>query len=114
MLVHLTINHASQTLDITSNETLLRALRRHGYFGVKHGCENGACGACAVLVDGVPTNSCVMFAVQAQGKHVTTIEAVGEVEDQGGKETEALPPLQTAFVQTGAIQCGYCTPAMIL
>src|SRR5712692_7919757 len=114
MELTLTINDHSQILDITPNETLLRALRRNGYFGVKHGCENGECGACAVLVNGVPINSCVMLAAQAEGKHVTTIEALGQVEEQGWKHTEGLHPLQKAFVEIGALQCGYCTPAMIL
>ncbi len=114
MQVTLTINQQPKQLDVSPNETLLRALRRHGYFGVKHGCENGACGACAVLVDGSPMNSCVMLAAQAQDKVLTTIEAIGEVQDQGWKKTEGLDPLQTAFVETGAIQCGYCTPAMLL
>ncbi|MBI4673167.1 MAG: 2Fe-2S iron-sulfur cluster binding domain-containing protein, partial [Chloroflexi bacterium] len=114
MNLFLTINHKLQEIEIRPNETLLRALRRHGYFGVKHGCENGECGACAVLVNGVPMNSCVMLAAQAEGKNITTIEAIGEVEHQGWKKTEGLDPLQEAFVETGAIQCGYCTPAMIL
>lgn len=114
MNLSLHINHENKEIEIQPNETLLRALRRNGYFGVKHGCENGECGACAVLIDGVPMNTCVMLASQAQGKHITTIESVGEVEQQGWKKTEGLDPLQHAFIETGAIQCGYCTPAMIL
>ncbi len=114
MSLFLTINHESKEIESQPHETLLRALRRNGYFGVKHGCENGACGACAVLVDGVPMNSCVMLAAQAEGKNITTIEAAGQAENQGWKTTAGLDPLQTAFVETGAIQCGYCTPAMIL
>ena len=110
----LAINHEPKEIESPANETLLRALRRHGYFGVKHGCENGECGACAVLVNGVPMNSCVMLAAQAEGKELTTIEAMGQVENQGWKTTEGLDPLQHAFIETGAIQCGYCTPAMIL
>jgi len=114
MQLILTINNELKSFDISANETLLRLLRRNGYFGVKHGCENGACGACAILIDGVPMNSCVMLAAQAEGKHVTTIEALGEVEEQGWKRTEGLHALQKAFVELGALQCGYCTPAMIL
>ncbi|MCI0475674.1 MAG: (2Fe-2S)-binding protein, partial [Anaerolineales bacterium] len=114
MQLNLTINNESKTWDIAPNETLLHALRAHGYFGVKHGCDNGECGACAVLVDGVPMNSCVMLAAQAEGKQITTIESLGQVEDQGWKHTEGLHPLQQAFVEVGAIQCGYCTPAQIL
>ena len=83
MQITVTINNEQQTWDISTNETLLHALRARGYFGVKHGCENGECGACAVLVDGKPMNSCVMLAAQAEGKHVTTIESLGQVEEQG-------------------------------
>ncbi|OQY85505.1 MAG: xanthine dehydrogenase, partial [Chloroflexi bacterium UTCFX4] len=114
MNLSLTINHETKEIEIQPRETLLRALRRNGYFGVKHGCENGECGACAVLIDGVPMNSCVMLAAQAEGKNITTIEALGQVEEQGWKRTEGLDPLQNAFIETGAIQCGYCTPALIL
>jgi putative selenate reductase molybdopterin-binding subunit len=114
MQLNLTINNESKPFDIAPNETLLHALRANGYFGVKHGCENGECGACAVLVDGVPMNSCVMLAVQAEGKHITTIESLGQIAEQGWKHTEGLHPIQQAFVETGALQCGYCTPAMIL
>ncbi len=114
MQLTLTINHQPQTLAISPNETLLHALRRNGYFGVKHGCENGACGACAVLLDGKPVASCVMLAAQAQDKRITTIEALGQVEEQGWKRTDGLHPLQKAFIANGAIQCGYCTPAQIL
>lgn len=114
MNLTLTVYDQDQIVDIAPNETLLRALRRHGYFGVKHGCENGECGACAVLVDGIPMNTCVMLAAQAEGKHITTIEAVGEVAQQGWKKTEGLDPIQQVFIEMGALQCGYCTPAMIL
>jgi putative selenate reductase molybdopterin-binding subunit len=92
----------------------LRALREAGYFGVKHGCETGECGACTVLVDGRPVNACVYLAAQAEGHSIQTIEAVGEHPEQGWKATPGLHPLQLAFIETGAIQCGYCTPAMVL
>ncbi|MBI5303941.1 MAG: molybdopterin-dependent oxidoreductase [Chloroflexi bacterium] len=114
MQIIFTINNETKSFDINSNDTLLRVLRANGYFGVKHGCENGECGACAVLVDGVPMNSCMVLAAQVQDKHITTIESVGEVAEQGWKHTEGLHPLQQAFIEVGAIQCGYCTPAMIL
>ncbi|MBM3127957.1 MAG: 2Fe-2S iron-sulfur cluster binding domain-containing protein [Chloroflexi bacterium] len=114
MQLNLTINNESKTWDIAPNETLLHALRAHGYFGVKHGCENGECGACAVLIDGQPMNSCMLLAAQAEGKQITTIESLGQVEEQGWKHTAGLHPLQQAFVEIGAIQCGYCTPAQIL
>lgn len=114
MEITLTINDESKTLEVAPNETLLRALRRNGYFGVKHGCENGECGACAVLLEGKSVTTCVMLAAQARGKHIVTIEAVGEVAEQGWKKTEGLDRLQQVFVELGALQCGYCTPAMIL
>jgi putative selenate reductase molybdopterin-binding subunit len=114
MLINLTINNEQKPWDVAPNETLLHALRRNGYFGVKHGCENGECGACTVLLDGKPVASCVMLAAQANGKHITTIESLGQVAEQGWKHTEGLHPIQQAFVELGALQCGYCTPAMIL
>ncbi|HEX9075413.1 MAG TPA: molybdopterin cofactor-binding domain-containing protein, partial [Anaerolineae bacterium] len=114
MFVNLTINNELKSWDVAAGETLLQALRRNGYFGVKHGCENGECGACTVLLDGKPVASCVMLAVQANGKHITTIESLGQVAEQGWKRTEGLHPIQQAFVELGALQCGYCTPAMIL
>ncbi len=114
MLTSVTINSQEKTWDIVPNETLLHALRRNGYFGVKHGCESGECGACTVLLDGKPVASCVMLAAQAAGKQITTIESLGQVADQGWKHTEGLHPIQQAFVELGALQCGYCTPAMIL
>ena len=114
MQISLTLNDTSQTWDIPVNETLLDALRRHGVFGVKQGCETGECGACTVLLDDVPVTSCTMLAAQADGHRVTTVEALGEHPEQGWKHTEGLHPLQQAFIETGAIQCGYCTPAQLL
>ncbi|MGB8648517.1 MAG: molybdopterin cofactor-binding domain-containing protein [Anaerolineae bacterium] len=114
MNVTLTINDEVKAWEVVPNETLLHVLRRNGYFGVKHGCENGACGACTVLLDGKPVASCVMLAAQADGKQVKTIEALGEAADQGWRHTAGLDRLQRAFVELGALQCGYCTPAMIL
>ncbi len=106
MLIRLTVNGDSRALEVDPNETLLRVLRRNGHFGVKHGCETGECGACTVLFDGTPVPSCLMLAAQADGHNIQTIEGIGTRRD--------LHPLQRAFVETGAIQCGYCTPAMIL
>src|SRR5512143_1774414 len=114
MLINLTINNEQKPWDVAADETLLRALRRNGYFGVKHGCENGECGACTVLLDDKPVASCVMLAAQANGKRITTIESLGQAAEQGWKHTEGLHPIQQAFVELGALQCGYCTPAMIL
>ena len=89
-----------------SGELLLDVLRRQGYFGVKRGCEKGECGACAVLLDGKPIASCLMFAAQAEGRQVLTIEGVAV----DGK----LDPLQEAFLDHGAVQCGFCTPGMVI
>lgn len=114
MQLNFTLNNKPQTWDVTPNETLLEALRRHAVFSVKHGCETGECGACTVQLDGVPVTSCTMLAVQADGRSVGTTEALGEHPEQGWKHTDGLHPLQQAFIEAGAIQCGYCTPAQLL
>jgi putative selenate reductase molybdopterin-binding subunit len=114
MKISLKINGSEIDLDAAPGESLMSALRSLGYFGVKHGCETGDCGACTVLLDGKPVNSCVFLAAQAAGRSVETIEAVGQHPEQGWKATPGLHPLQQAFIESGAIQCGYCTPAMIL
>jgi putative selenate reductase molybdopterin-binding subunit len=115
MRIDLRVNGEQKSWEISPNATLLALLRREGYFGVKFGgCDKGECGACAVLLDGRPVNSCGMLAAQAAGHQIETIEGLGEHPDQGWKKTDGLHPLQQAFVETGAIQCGYCTPAMIL
>ncbi|MEN4099721.1 MAG: molybdopterin cofactor-binding domain-containing protein, partial [Anaerolineaceae bacterium] len=115
MIITLNINAVVQDLEITPGETLLSALRKSGYYGTKYGgCQAGECGACAVLLDGKPVNSCTMLAAQAQGHHIQTIEGLGERDEKGWRKTQGLHPIQQAFVETGAIQCGYCTPAMVL
>ncbi|MDD2694349.1 MAG: molybdopterin-dependent oxidoreductase [Anaerolineales bacterium] len=114
MIITLQVNQVEHTVEAQAGETLFAALRRLGYFGVKHGCETGECGACAVLLDGKPVNSCVTLAAQAQGHAIQTIEAIGEHPEQGWKSTPGLHPIQTAFVESGAIQCGFCTPAQVL
>ncbi len=114
MHLQLTINEQTIQTQADPGESLLALLRRLGYFGVKHGCETGECGACAVLLDGKPVNSCVLLAAQAEGHTIQTIESLGEHPEQGWKTTAGLHPLQQAFVESGAIQCGYCTPAQIL
>ena len=114
MKINLLINEIQQEIDINPSDTLLKVLRTQGYFGVKHGCETGECGACTVLLDGKPVNSCVYLAAQAEGHRIQTIESIGQHPEQGWKTTQGLHPLQQAFVESGAIQCGYCTPAMIL
>jgi putative selenate reductase molybdopterin-binding subunit len=114
MILKLTINGTEQQIEAAAGESLLKLLRSQGFFGVKHGCESGECGACTVLLDGKPVNACVYLAAQAEGHRVETIEQVGQHPEQGWRSTEGLHPLQQAFVESGAIQCGYCTPAMIL
>ena len=114
MKITLHINGAIHSLDTLPGDSLLKVLRGLGYFSVKHGCETGDCGACTVLLDGSPVNTCVLLAAQAEGHRIETIESMGQSPEQGWRATAGLHPLQEAFVETGAIQCGYCTPAMIL
>jgi aerobic-type carbon monoxide dehydrogenase small subunit (CoxS/CutS family) len=106
MELHLTVNGKSVEWTIAPAELLLDVLRRQGYFGVKRGCEKGECGACTVLVNGKPINSCLMFAAQAEGCQILTIEGVA----RDGR----LDPLQEAFLDHGAVQCGFCTGGMVL
>ena len=113
--IELNINHKNIAVDCLPSETLLEVLRRNGFFGVKFGgCSHGECGACAILLDGKPVNSCRLLAMQAAGHTIVTIEGLGDHPQQGWKKTPGLDLIQQAFIQTGAIQCGYCTPAMIL
>ena len=110
MVIHqisLIINGTEEGLQVPSNMTLLHALRdKLGFTGTKNGCEAGECGACTVLVDGEPMNSCLVLAVELNGKEITTVEGLSE----NGK----LTPLQQAFADLNAVQCGYCTPGMLM
>jgi putative selenate reductase molybdopterin-binding subunit len=115
MKIRFQLNGQLQEVDVPADMTLLTLLREElGLFGVKHGCETGECGACTVLVDGEPQNSCVLLVPQVDGRNITTIESIGEHPEPGWRVSQGLDPLQQAFVDTGAIQCGFCTPAMIL
>ncbi len=106
-LISLTINNEEYELAVAPNQTLLEVLRYElRLTGTKQGCGVGDCGTCTVIMDGKPVNSCLVLALQANGKHVLTIE--GMQTDQG------LHPIQQAFVDDGAIQCGFCSPGMIL
>ena len=105
--IELHINGDNYEILVSPNNTLLEVLReRLGLMGTKRGCDLGACGACTVLIDGEAALSCLMLALDAVGKKITTIE--------GLSETGQLHPLQQAFVDQGALQCGFCTPGMIM
>ncbi len=104
--ITLDINGRRETVTIPAHRTLLETLRAIGHVEVKSGCEKGDCGACAVLVDGVAVDSCLTLAWTVEGRAITTVTGLGSV--------DALHPLQQAFAETGAAQCGYCTPGLII
>ncbi len=108
------LNGQTAEFNAAPNESLFRLLRRHGVFGVKYGDDDGQSGADLVLLDGVPVVSSLLLAAQAQGTPIVTIEGIGGEQERGWRGSEPLHPLQTAFIETGAIQCGYCTPSMVL
>jgi carbon-monoxide dehydrogenase small subunit len=108
MRVELEVNKTKHTVEVEPRVTLLDCLRERLLLtGAHAGCEHGVCGACTVLIDGAPVRSCLMFAVQADGYAITTIEGLAP----GPGE---LSLLQDAFCETHGMQCGYCTPAMVL
>jgi len=105
--VKLHVNGEPVELEVGASETLLETLReRLELTGAKEGCGLGACGSCTVLVDGIPTRSCIVLTAELQGAKITTIEGLGQESD--------LDPLQQSFMEKGAVQCGFCTPGMIL
>jgi len=105
--IALKVNGDTHEVLISPNQTLLEVLREKlGFTGTKRGCDLGACGACTVLLDGEAYLSCLMLAVDAVGKEITTIEGLSE----GGD----LHPLQKSFVEVGGLQCGFCTPGIIM
>jgi xanthine dehydrogenase YagT iron-sulfur-binding subunit len=104
--VALRVNGTTHDLDLDHRTTLLDALREHlGLTGAKKGCDHGQCGACTVLLDGRRVNACLLLAVAVGVREVTTIEGLGRGDD--------LHPMQRAFVENDALQCGYCTPGQI-
>jgi len=106
-LVKLNVNGEDLELAIAPHHTLLEVLREDaGLTGTKHGCEQGECGLCTVLIDGLPQFSCLTLAIEAQGCEIRTVEGLA----RGGE----LHPLQQAYVETGASQCGYCSPGMLM
>ena len=104
--ISLTINSKPATLTVDVRQSLLEVLREHGYTSVKEGCGVGECGACTVLVDDVPLDSCLYLAVWAEGRSVRTVEG----ETKHGRLSE----VQQAYLDTGAVQCGFCTPGLIM
>lgn len=105
--IELKVNGAAHTLKVEPRVTLLEALRDHlGLYGAKLVCDRGACGACTVHLDGHPVTSCLVLAVDARGHEITTIEGLGSA--------NRMHPVQAAFVASDALQCGFCTPGMIM
>ena len=105
--VHIQINGNSHSLEVDSRWMLLRVLRDVlGLTGAKRGCDLGECGACTVLLDGNPVNSCMILAATCDGKRVTTVEGLGT--------SESLHPIQRAFLDNDGGQCGYCTPGFVM
>ncbi|MGB9616562.1 MAG: (2Fe-2S)-binding protein [Desulfomonilaceae bacterium] len=105
--LNITVNGREEDLEIPAHRTLLEVLREDlGLTGTKEGCGEGVCGACTVLVDGRPARACLTLALEVEGRNITTIE--------GLSKDGLLDPLQEAFVSRGAVQCGFCTPGMIM
>lgn len=110
--IKLTVNGVRHEREVETRLTLGDFLRRDlGLTGTHLGCEHGACGACTVLVDGEPVRSCLLFAVQADGCQVQTVEGLAA---RGSQPDEVLHPLQEAFRQRHALQCGFCTPGILM
>ena len=107
--VSLSVNGRQRMIDCQPGDTLLETLRGPlGLTGTKSGCEIGYCGACTVLIDGAAAHSCCLLAATMDGREITTIEGIGP------DENESLDPVQAAFLETGAVQCGYCTPGFVI
>ncbi|GFN36787.1 (2Fe-2S)-binding protein [Tepidimicrobium xylanilyticum] len=105
--IDLVVNGVEHSLEVREDMRLIDLLREElGLTGVKEGCSEGECGACTVIMDGKTVNSCLVMAFQAHGSNIITIE--------GLEEEGKLHPLQKAFIEVGAVQCGFCTPGMIL
>ena len=104
--ITISVNDKKIHAEIPAPQTLLDFLRSNGIMSVKRGCESGECGSCAVLVDDEPRASCITLTLQADGKEVKTVDALSTRPD--------LSELQKRFIEVGAIQCGYCTPALLL
>jgi carbon-monoxide dehydrogenase small subunit len=107
MMMEFTLNGRKVEVEIPPHWTLLRLLREKlGLTGTKEGCGIGECGACTVLIDGIPVNACLVLAPKVAGRKVETVEGLGS--------QESLHPLQKSFIDHGAIQCGFCTPGILM
>ena len=105
--VTLRVNGVAYELEVSPDQTLLRAVRDAvGLTGAKEGCDDSECGACMMLLDGKPVNSCSYLAAQADGREVITVEGLAD--------GETLSPLQRSFLELGGVQCGFCTPGMLI
>lgn len=105
--VTFTINGEKVSADVKPYETLLETLRERFYLtGAKEACSLGSCGACTIILDGIPVRSCLILTPEVEGKNITTVEGLGK--------DGTLHPLQEAFMEKGAVQCGFCTSGMIL
>ncbi len=105
--IKFTVNEEPVSVEVPSHWTLLWLLREKlGLTGTKEGCGIGECGACTVLMDGKPVNSCLVLATKVEGRHIETVEGLGS--------RESLHPLQQSFMDHGAVQCGFCTPGILM
>jgi aerobic-type carbon monoxide dehydrogenase small subunit (CoxS/CutS family) len=104
--LNLTVNGEQRSWEVRPSETLLDVLRREGLRGTKRVCESGECGACAVILDGLAVDACILLAAQADGADLVTIEGISP--------DDRLHPVQQAFAENGSIQCGFCIPGMIV
>ena len=105
--ITITVNGETEQVDVPSNMTVLKMLReKMGKTGTKNGCAAGECGACTVMVDGEPTNSCMMLAVECDGKEIVTVEGIAN--------NGHLAPIQEAIIDSGGVQCGFCTPGILI
>ena len=103
----LTVNGVAYPIEVEPHTTLLRAVREQvGLTGAKEGCDDSECGACMMLLDGEPVNACSYLALQAEGREITTVEGLAPPGE--------LNPLQLAFLEQGGVQCGFCTPGMLI
>lgn len=106
MKLNTKVNGEEREFEVEPGDLLMDVLRREGYTEVKNGCSEGDCGACTTLIDGVPQNSCITFAMHAEGREVTTVKGIGTIDNPH--------PLQVAFTMKGGSQCGFCTPGLIV